>query len=69
MRRFQSLSLDLIEILPSSSPALREILGDLLERSQSLSVAIASLDHSSGTYKLVIQGTLPEKARMHQNAA
>ncbi len=69
MQRFKTLNLDFIEILPSSSPALQEMLNTLLKESRSWSVAIASLDQTSGTYKLVIQGTLPEKSQVHQNAA
>ncbi len=69
MRRFKTRSLDFVEILPPSSSALKENLAQLLQEAPSLSAAITQLDPNTGTFKLVIQGRLPEKQQLHQHAA
>jgi hypothetical protein len=69
MSRFHTLDLDYLEVLPASSNALKERVQTLLNQSLSYSAAIASLDSQTGTYKIVLQGTLPEVKRAHQRAA
>ncbi|MFQ5627857.1 MAG: hypothetical protein ACE5I1_03785 [bacterium] len=69
MQRFRTTDLDYLEILPASSNALKERVQNILNQSLSYSAAIASMDSQTGTYKIVLQGTLPEVSLMHQNAA
>ncbi len=58
MFKFKSRELDLIEILPASSPALKHNLEQIIEDSSKWNAAIASLDHDTGTYRIVLEGTL-----------
>lgn len=69
MYRFRTTDLDYLEILPASSNALKERVQSILTQSISYSAAIASLDSQSGTYKIVLQGTLPKVRQMHKKAA
>ena len=69
MSRFRTTDLDSLEILPSSSNALKERVQNILNQSLSYSAAIASMDSQTGTYKIVLQGTLPEVRQIHQQAA
>ena len=69
MSRFRTTDLDYLEILPASSTALKERVQNILNQSISYSAAIASLDMKTGTYKIVLQGTLPENKQIHQQAA
>ena len=69
MSRFHTMDLDYLEILPSSSNALKEGVQAILNQSVSYSAAIESVDEKTGTYKIVLQGTLPESQQLHQNAA
>jgi len=69
MQRFRTTDLDYLEILPASSNALKERVKNILNQSISYSAAIASMDSQTGTYKIILQGTLPEVRQIHQNAA
>lgn len=69
MPRYRTTDLDYLEILPASSSALKDRVQTILNQSISFSAAIASLDAKTGTYKIVLQGTLPESQRTHQQAA
>ena len=50
--------LDYFEILPPSSSALKENLDQVLDHSQNWNAALTSLDQKTGTYRIVLQGTL-----------
>ncbi len=69
MRQFKTRSLDFIEILPPSSSALKENLAQLLHESPTLAAVITDYDKRTGTFKMVIQGRLPEKQQIQQHAA
>lgn len=62
-------TLDYLEILPPSSLALKEEVKTILENSRTLSAAIMSLNKESGSYKIVLQGSLDQHLQSHQNAA
>ena len=69
MKRFQTADIDHLEILPPSSTALKEKVDCILNQSLSYSAAVASFDPQTGTYRIVLQGTLPDRARLQQHAA
>lgn len=58
MEKFNTLDFDLIEHIPPSSNALREKIGNILKNSSSFSASVASIDRTSGNYRIVLQGTL-----------
>lgn len=62
---FKSRELDLIEILPASSPALKQNLEQLIEDSAKWNAAIASLDPHTGTYRIVLEGTLRQQPKLN----
>ncbi len=64
MFTFKSRELDLIEILPASSPALKQNLEQLIEDSSTWNAAIASLDPNTGTYRIVLEGTLRQQSKI-----
>lgn len=54
--------LDYIEISNPSSKDLKKNVSNILKNSKTYSAAVASLDNSTGTYKIILQGTLkPEQ--------
>lgn len=61
---FNSRELDLIEVLPASSPALKQNLEQIIEDSSKWNAAIASLDPSTGTYRIVLEGTLRQQTKL-----
>jgi len=63
MFKFNSRELDLIEVLPASSPALKQNLEQIIDESSKWNAAIASLDHSTGKYRIVLEGTLRQPAK------
>ena len=63
MFQFNSRELDLIEILPASSPALKQHLEQIIEDSSKWNAAIASLDQNTGTYRIVLEGTLRQQPK------
>ncbi len=63
MFTFNSRELDLIEILPASSPALKQNLEHIIEESSKWNAAIASIDPSTGTYRIVLEGTLRQQPK------
>ncbi len=69
MKRSHTTELDYIEILPAASPALKEKVEKLVSSSTNLNAVIASLDRETGTYEIILQGTLAQHMHVHQNAA
>ena len=69
MQRYRTIDLDLLEIMPPSSRALREKFNTLLDNSSTWSAAITGFDKATGTYEIVLRGTLPQKYQARQNAA
>lgn len=69
MKHIKTTDFDYLEILPASSTALKEKVENILEQSFSYSAAIASFDPKTGTYQIVLQGTLPDNAQTRQHAA
>ncbi len=65
MFKFKSRELDFIEILPPSSEALKENLETILSDSERWNAALASVDHQTGTYRIVLEGRLREAERIH----
>ncbi len=59
---FKSRELDLIEVLPASSSALKQNLEQIIEDSSKWNAAIASLDPHTGTYRIVLEGTLRQQS-------
>lgn len=60
-------SLDILEILPPSSLALKEEMKAILDQSKTLSAAIMSLNKESGSFKMVIQGSIPNPMHQHSH--
>jgi len=58
MIKFKTRGLDFLEILPPSSPALKENIDSILDDSTRWTAAIEKLDPQTGTYRIVLQGTL-----------
>ena len=69
MQRYRTIDLDLLEIMPPSSQALREKFNRLLDNSNTWSAAITGFDKTTGTYEIVLKGTLAQKFHARQNAA
>lgn len=65
MFQFNSRELDLLEILPASSPALKQNLAQIIDDSSKCNAAIASLDKSTGTYRIVLEGSLRKNMEKH----
>ncbi len=69
MKRSHTTDLDYIEILPAASPAMKKKVEKLVSSSTNLNAVIASLDRETGTYEIILQGTLTQNIQRHQNAA
>ena len=61
MFKFRSREIDYIEVLPPASVALKANLEQLIDDSSNLNAALESLDKETGTYRIVLQGTLPNQ--------
>jgi len=61
MFKFRSREIDYIEVLPPASVALKANLEQLIDDSSNLNAALESLDKQTGTYRIVLQGTLPNQ--------
>jgi len=69
MQRYRTIELDLLEIMPPSSQALRDKFNKLLDNSNTWSAAITGFDKTTGTYEIILKGTLAPKIHARQNAA
>jgi hypothetical protein len=56
--RFNTRDFDFLEITPPSSPILKEKLDDILGDSDQLNAVIESVDPTTGTYRILLQGKL-----------
>jgi hypothetical protein len=65
MFQFNSRELDLLEVLPASSPALKQNLAQIIDDSSKCNAAIASLDKNTGTYRIVLEGSLRKDMEKH----
>lgn len=65
MFQFNSRELDLLEVLPASSPALKQNLAQIIDDSSKFNAAIASLDKNTGTYRIVLEGSLRKDMEKH----
>ena len=68
MQHVPNSNLDYLEILPPSSAALKEEVESILNKSESYSAAIKSIDKKTGTYQIILQGRLPQ-AKIHSSIA
>jgi hypothetical protein len=58
LSRFNTRDFDVIEITPSSSPILKEKLEEIIGDSEKWNAVVESLDQQTGTYRILLQGTL-----------
>ncbi len=63
--KFYTRDFDLIEHIPPSSNALREKIGNILKGSQNWTANVTNIDKMSGTYQIVLQGTLSQGDNQH----
>lgn len=56
--RFNTRGFDVIEITPPSSPILKEKLEEIIDDSKKWNAVVESLDQQTGTYRILLQGTL-----------
>ena len=61
MKKSSSRQLDYLELNPPSSPALMKDLEDVLSRSERWNAALESLDRHTGTYRIIVEGTLGDQ--------
>lgn len=67
MFRFKTRDFDVMEITPPSSPILKEKLEDILADSEKWNVVVESIDQETGTYRILVQGTLRDSALEDRN--
>jgi hypothetical protein len=60
MFKFKTRDFDVMEITPPSSPVLKEKLADILAGSERWNAVVESVDPHTGTYRILLQGTLRE---------
>ncbi|MDZ7288721.1 MAG: hypothetical protein ONB44_03320 [candidate division KSB1 bacterium] len=58
MFRFKTRDFDVMEITPPSSPVLKENLEHILADSEKWNAVVESIDPATGTYRILLQGTL-----------
>ena len=58
VENFYTRDFDLIEHIPPSSNALREKIGSILKGSQKWYANVTNIDKMTGTYQIILQGTL-----------
>ena len=61
MFKAQIRDLDLIEVLPPSSTELKENLKQIIDDSSKWHAALASLNQDTGTYRIILEGTLGDQ--------
>jgi hypothetical protein len=62
MFKFKTRDFDEIEITPPSSPSLKEKLEEIIDESQKWNAVVESLDQETGTYRILLQGTLRDSS-------
>jgi hypothetical protein len=67
MFRFKTRDFDVMEITPPSSPVLKEKLEEILADSEKWNVVVESIDQETGTYRILVQGTLREADLENRN--
>ncbi len=67
MLRFKTRDFDVMEITPPSSTILKEKLEDILADSEKWNVVVESVDQETGTYRILVQGTLRDSALEDRN--
>ena len=65
MEKYYTRDFDLIEHIPSSSNALREKIGNILKGSQNWTANVSNIDKVTGTYQIILQGTLSKNDILH----
>jgi hypothetical protein len=67
MCRFKTRDFDVIEITSPSSPLLKEKLEDIIDESEKWNAVVESLDQETGTYRILLQGTLRDSVSDNPN--
>ena len=65
MQKYYTRDFDLIEHIPHSSNALREKIGNILRCSKNWTANVANIDKMSGSYQIILQGTLRKDGQPH----
>ena len=65
MQNFYTRDFDLIEHIPPSSNALREKIGNILKYSKNWTANVSCVDKNSGSYQIILQGTLKKDGTVH----
>jgi len=66
MEKFYTRDFDLIELIPPSSNALREKIGNILRSSKDWRADVSRIDKSTGNYRIILRGTLKQNEPMLQ---
>jgi hypothetical protein len=65
IEKFYTRDFDLIEHIPDSSNALREKIGNILKCSKNWTANVSNVDKVTGSYQIVLQGTLKKSESVH----